>query len=316
MKKLLPLIVSTVMVFSLGLVGCSQKQASAPKESSKTTETSGAYVHNDLLVSADWVKDNLDKGIVILDARDAKTYAVNHIPNAINVAWQQFTDMQNKKPGDKGWGILLEPTKLAEAIGKLGIDDTKTIVVYGMPPKGWAEDGRIAWTLKSAGIKNVKILNGGWKAWESKGYAKNTNVPTPKPVAFKISAMDESINATTDYINQNLNKIKIIDARDDSEYNGAVKYGEARGGHLPNAINITWTQLYDSDGTVKSQKDIEAILSSKGINKGDEIVTYCTKGIRSADVALILKMAGYDKAKNYDASFYEWAGNKALTVSK
>lgn len=314
MKKILSLIVCTVIMCSFALVGCSQKQTPVPQQSSKPAETT--YVHNDLLVSADWVKDNLDKGIIILDARDKKSYDANHIANAINVTWQQFTDMQNKKPGDKGWGILLEPSKLADAIGKLGIDGTKTIVVYGAPPTGWAEDGRIAWTLKSAGIKDVKILNGGWKIWESKGYAKDTKVPTPKQATFKVSAMDESINATTDYINQNLGKIKIIDSRETSEYNGATKYGEARGGHLPKAINLTWTQLYNSDGTVKSQKDIETLLSSKGINKNDEIVTYCTKGIRSADMALLLKMAGYDKTKNYDASFYEWAGNETLTVEK
>lgn len=307
MKKISILIISTIMLLSLAFVGCSQKPTTS------TTETS-TYTNNDLLVTTDWVKDNFDK-VVILDARDAKAYAANHITNAINVTWQQFTDMLNKKPGDKGWGTLLESSKLADAIGKLGIDGTKTIVVYGAPPTGWAEDGRIAWTLKSAGIKNVKILNGGWKAWDTKGYSKDTKVPTVTAATFKISAIDATLNVTTDYINNNLDKIKIIDTREADEYNGAIKYGEARGGHLPKAINITWTQLYNSDGTVKSQKEIETILSAKGINKTDEIITYCTKGIRSADMALILKMAGYN-AKNYDASYYEWSGNSALTVEK
>lgn len=63
-----------------------------------------------------------------------------------------------------------------------------------------------------------------------------------------------SLNATTEYISSNLDKLKIIDVREADEYNGAVKYGEARGGHLPKAINITWTKLYNTDGTVKSQK--------------------------------------------------------------
>ena len=140
-------------------------------------------------------------------------------------------------------------------------------------------------------------------------------VPAVKAAAFKISSIDTSLNVTTDYLSSNIDKVKIIDAREAEEYNGAVKYGEARGGHIPHAINITWTQLYNSDGTVKSQKDIEGILSAKGINKTDEIVTYCTKGIRSADMALILKMCGYN-AKNYDSSYYEWAGNNSLTVEK
>lgn len=316
MRKLLSLIVSTVLVSSLTLVGCSQEKATVSQESSKPAEVTTKYANNDLLVNADWVKDNIDKGIVILDAREPKAYAAGHIPNSINVQWQPFTDMENKKAGDKGFGTLLEPSKLAGVIGNLGIDGTKTVVVYGAPPTGWAEDGRIAWTLKSAGIKDVKILNGGWSAWKSKEYPVDKEVPTPKAAELKISAMDESINATTDYISKNINKIKIIDAREAAEYKGATKYGEARGGHLPKAININWTEFYNSDGTIKSQKDIETLMSSKGINKDDEIVSYCTKGIRSADVTLILKMAGYEKAKNYDASFYEWAGNKDLPLEK
>jgi len=306
MKKILISIITVIMAVSV-LAGCSQKQAA------NSTNTA-AYTNDDLLVNADWLKDNMDK-VVILDARDSKAYAAKHITNAINVTWQQFTDMQGKKPGDKGWGNLLEASKLADAIGKLGIDGTKTVVVYGAPPTGWAEDGRVAWTLKSAGLKNVKILNGGYKAWETKGYSTDTAAPTVTAAAFKISAIDTSINVTTDYLKSNIDKLKIIDAREVDEYNGAIKYGEARGGHLPKAINITWTQLYNSDGTVKSQKDIEAILSAKGINKTDEIVTYCTKGIRSADMALILKMCGFN-AKNYDSSYYEWAGNSSLTVEK
>ncbi|MPM32315.1 Sulfur carrier protein TtuD [bioreactor metagenome] len=74
--------------------------------------------------------------------------------------------------------------------------------------------------------------------------------------------------------------------------------------------------MLNSNGTVKSQKDIEALLTSKGISKEDEIATYCTKGIRSAHMSLILNMAGYTKAKNYDASFYEWAGDNHLDVVK
>jgi thiosulfate/3-mercaptopyruvate sulfurtransferase len=318
MKKTLSLIVSLVMILSLFTTGCSQKPAEQPQEQPKQEQqvSEPTYANPDLLVDADWLKANLNN-VVVLDARDEKQYNAKHVAGAIHVAWQPFTDMEGKNPGDKGWGTLLEPSKLADVIGKLGIDGTKPVVIYnGAPEKTWGEDGRVAWTLKMAGIKDIKILNGGWSAWEAKGYESDANVPTPTPVNFKIASMAESLNVTTDYINSNLDKIKIIDAREVDEYNGATKFGEKRGGHLPGAINITWTQVYNADGTIKSQKDLEALFSSKGINKDDEIATYCTKGIRSGHLALILKMAGYDKAKNYDASFYEWAGNESLKLEK
>lgn len=319
MKRFLTLTVALFMTVSL-LTGCSKKQSEEPKnnipaETNTSTETS-SYENNDLLVDADWLNDNLDKGIVIIDARDDKSYSKEHIKGAIFTAWQPFTDMEAKKMGDKGWGTLLEPAKLSQVISKLGIDADKTVVLYSAAPEGWGEDGRIAWTLKSAGIKNVKLLNGGYKAWKDKGYPTDTEVPTITPSNFTTSSLDDSLNVTTDYIKNNIDKLKIIDVREADEYNGATKYGEKRGGHLPNAINITWTELLNSDGTVKSQKDLEALLTSKGINKDDEIVSYCTKGIRSAHMCLILNMAGYTKAKNYDASFYEWAGDSQLEVVK
>lgn len=313
MKKFLTLILSLFMISSLFLVGCSKKQNEEQKNTASNTPT---YQNNDLLVDADWLKANLDKGIVIIDARDDKSYSKEHIQGAIFSAWQPFTDMEGKKMGDKGWGILLEPAKLSQAISKLGIDADKTVVLYSSAPNGWGEDGRIAWTLKSAGIKKVKLLNGGYNAWKEKGYPTDTNVPTVVPTNFKVSSLDNSLNVTTDYIKNNINKLKIIDVREAEEYNGATKFGEKRGGHIPNAINITWSQLLNSNGTVKSQKDIEALLTSKGISKEDEIATYCTKGIRSAHMSLILNMAGYTKAKNYDASFYEWAGDNQLDVVK
>ena len=319
MKKNFILFLSVVLVFALLLSGCAKTSAPTPAptqaEGQKPVEQPAAYVNNDLLVDADWLSSNLN-GLVILDARDEKSYKKNHIPGAINVAWQPFTDMTGKKPGDKGWGTLLPADKLSDVISKLGIDDSKTVVVYGAPPTGWAEDGRIVWTLKMAGLENVKLLNGGFAAWTAKGFSTDNAIPSPTATSFKAAALDESLNTTTDYINQNLGKIKIIDVREAEEYNGATKYGEARGGHLPGAINITWTQLLNPDGTVKSQADLENLLSSNRINKNDEIATYCTKGIRSAHMALVLRMAGYNNTKNYDASFYEWSGNKDLKLDK
>ena len=50
-------------------------------------------------------------------------------------------------------------------------------------------------------------------------------------------------------------------------------------GHIPGAINIPFTEFLNKDGTLKTAKEIKAILDSNGIDKDDEIVTYCTAGI-------------------------------------
>ena len=54
---------------------------------------------------------------------------------------------------------------------------------------------------------------------------------------------------------------------------------------------------------------------SKGVTKDRCVITYCTIGIRSGFTALMLRMAGYD-ARNYEASYSEWAGDASLPIEK
>lgn len=61
---------------------------------------------------------------------------------------------------------------------------------------------------------------------------------------------------------------------------------------------------------------MKTIFTNAGLKPDDAIVTYCTKGIRSAHMALLLRMAGFNNVRNYDASYYEWSGDKALQVEK
>ena len=95
--------------------------------------------------------------------------------------------------------------------------------------------------------------------------------------------------------------------RTEEEYEGAVKYNEAKGGHLPGAIFMPYTDLFREGGTLRSQADIEQMMTDAGISKEDKIVAYCTGGIRSAYMQLVLEMAGYENTWNYDQSFWRWA---------
>ena len=252
---------------------------------------------------------------MLLDARGEKDYAKGHIPGAINVAWQGFSNMEGK-PGDKGWGVVLSDDKLSEKLSAIGVDKTKTIVIYTDNKTGWGEDGRFVWMLKMAGIENAKMLNGGFDFWESSKFEVSKEVTSPVASSFKIENPDKSMTINTEELKAKLGKVKILDSRSKDEYDGAVNFGEARGGHIPGAINLTFSSLFKEDKTFKSAEEIEAIFKAAGLNKEDEIVTYCTAGIRSAHLALALKMMGYNNVKNYDESFYTWAKDENLKVEK
>jgi len=261
-------------------------------------------------VDSAWLKTNLSN-VVILDARTEKEYKGGHIPGALNVTWQSLSNMQPKQ-GQAGWGVVLPMDKLSKRLGELGIDGTKTIIVYN-DPKGLGEEGRVLWTLRLAGLQNSKMLNGGWPAWVANGGEKNKEVPTVKSVDFKITAPDNSLLTTTDYVKANLKNIKLVDTRSPEEFKGETNHGENVNGqkalgHIPGAIHIHYHDCYNDDGTIKSIADLKQMFEKAGLKPEDEIITYCTVGIRSGFTAEILRMCGYKNAKNYNGSFSEWAG--------
>lgn len=282
-----------------------------------TAKETVEFVDTSYIVDADWLKENLSReDLLILDARGADTYAKGHIPGSIAVMWQNFADMSGAPGENLNWGTVLEPKALSEKLSEFGISKDKEIVVYTSTNGGWGEDGRIVWMLNRAGLDNVKMLDGGFEYWKANNYEISKDTVEPTPATVEVASLDNSTNIDTDELASKIGEVVIIDVREKDEYEGAQKFGEARGGHLPGAINITFNQFLNNDGTLKTAQEIKAILDENGIEKDDEIVTYCTAGIRSAHMQIVLSMMGYENAKNYDASFQAWAGSADLELQK
>ncbi len=313
-------LLAIMMLGIAGLAGC----ASSAAEKTSGAPVAKAYSDPSLVTEAATVKASLGKtGTVIIDARAASAFAAGHIPGAVNAIWQSFATVATGAPGDANWGVLKSPTEIGVALGNLGIDASSEVLVYSDAPNGWGEDGRILWMLRMAGVTKSSMLNGGVTAWKTAGFGLST-AATPAPVAktFNIASLASDFVTDKSWILANIARsdVKIIDARDPEEYAGAIKYGEKRGGHLPGAISLPFnTALFTNNsvnpGILKSQDELEALFTAAGIKKTDTIVCYCTKGIRSGLMAVTLRMAGYSKAVNYDASFYDWAGDLTAPVT-
>lgn len=312
--RLLAGVLALVLLMSLsGLAGCSGTEPSEPA----TEEDAAVAVESaraDYFVSIDDVAA-APEDFVILDARKADAYAAGHVPGAINAPWQPFASVGAGQPGDPDWGTLLPPAEIGAALGELGVDTSKTIVVY-TDPTGWGEDGRVMWTLLSVGITDVKMMDGGYPAWVVAGNETSTEAVTLPATTVKVAdKLDSTLNATTDDISDGLETLTIVDVRSTKEYEGAVDYGEKRGGHVPGAISMPYPDSFNADGTVKSDADLLEMFEAAGLTDKDaDIVFYCTKGIRSAHTMLLARMLGYDNARNWDASYYDWAGNAELSV--
>lgn len=255
-----------------------------------------------LFVDAHWLSKHKQE-VILLDARPYRNFFWSHIPGSFSAPWKGFTE-QKMKMGDAGWGVLLPKQLLAEKIRDFGIQNNSQVVVYASYP-GWGDDGQVAWTLKVAGLENVHILDGGLDAWKAMGGVTTMKSDEPEKSALTISWNKELVITTEEIVASK--DLVLIDTRTKEEFEGAINYKEARGGHLPDAIHLPFTEMFTEDGFLKDSKDLEEIFHGHGLEKDDKIVTYCTAGIRSAYMTLVLRSFGYEYTKNYDAGFYEWA---------
>lgn len=253
--------------------------------------------------------------VIVLDARSQEAYDKGHLPNAVRATWQEWSNVEVKQDSGE-WAHIQSYDNLSKIFGNLGIDGTKPVVIYTDTQAGWGEEGRQLWTFRVFGLTNTYILNGGIKAWKDAGGEISTEATSITPVTGPAANPDESLIAETDYVAANLDKINILDTREDAEYAGTKNYGEKTNGRVPNSKHIWFKDFYNADGTLLTPAQIRARVKALGYEPEEEVILYCTGGIRSGFTTIILRAAGYTKARNYNVSFSGWAGTGQKIDSK
>ena len=142
------------------------------------------------------------------------------------------------------------------------------------------------------------------------------DVANPSVKTYQAKAPNETIRAYRDQILSELRAgiISLVDVRAPAEYSGELlapenlpQEGSQRGGHIPTAVNVPWGQAVADDGTFKSIEDLRSIYGSKGINGGNETISYCRIGERSSHTWFVLtQLLGHNNVRNYDGSWTEW----------
>jgi thiosulfate/3-mercaptopyruvate sulfurtransferase len=99
---------------------------------------------------------------------------------------------------------------------------------------------------------------------------------------------------------------------------GYEQEGAQRGGHIPGAVSVPWSQAVNEDGTFKSADELRDLYTSKGvISDGDPIIAYCRIGERSAHTWFVLhELLGQENVKNYDGSWTEWGNLVGAPIEK
>ena len=267
------------------------------------------YKHPEVLVSTDWVAQNLNAPELRLVEVDVDTaaYDQGHIPGALGWNWQ--TQLQDNIRRD-----LIEKSALEKLLGESGISNDTTILLYGDNNNWFA--AYAFWQLKYYGHKDVKLINGGRKKWIAQGLPFTSEPVQVKAASYRALDPDESLRARKEDVSallENRRHGQLVDVRSADEFTGKIlappglSETAQRAGHIPGAANIPWAQATNEDGTFKSYEELKKLYDSKGITATDGVIAYCRIGERSSHTWFALKyLLGYKDVRNYDGSWTEW----------
>lgn len=257
------------------------------------------------VVTADAARSLVEGGALVVDARERSWFGRSDLPGSVPVAW---TELSQPRLPDKG-RLLADDAALQARLRALGVSRDRPVVVVGEPPRGWGEDARIAWTLRTLGHPGAVIVDGGAAALLQHGPLR---IAPARPPGDFVVTRSSRWDIGKDELKARLGKpgLVVFDVREPREYAGDTPYGEARGGHLAGAKPLHFRELMDANGRLLPRAQIEQRLAQAGATTDSEIVSYCTGGIRSAWFTAVLTDLGY-RARNYSGSIWEWAAAPA-----
>ena len=269
----------------------------------------------DTIIDAQQMQTAIERGAIIWDVRDEKSYLEGHIKGAMNL-------------GDAGV-VLRDPNKEdylpIEQIKKIfdaaGLDVNREVIVYGTRGNPYAYFA--LHTINYFGGSNAKIYHDGIDGWKTAGLAITKDRTNLAPVAVALVEQKQLMVSNEEMLSlYNQGNLQIVDVRTPDEYAGK-DVRAIRGGHIPNAISIPFEENWqdpaaaiklskkqvpeNSGMSLKNTLDLKKLYSKLDPNK--ETVVYCQSGVRASETSAVLKNLGFKNVKVYDSSWLGWGNN-------
>ncbi len=241
--------------------------------------SNSGYANPDVLVTTDWAlehRKDINFRFVEVDV-DTSEYEKGHIEGAIGWNWK--TQLQDQTRRD-----ILSKEQIEHFLGESGVGPDTGLILYGDNNNWFA--AYAFWLLKYYGHTDVRLINGGRKKWVAEGKPLVTSVPRYETKSYKVTKVETDFRALRDFVAGRLSEPShgLVDVRSNDEYTGKIlappglQELSMRGGHIPGAKNIPWSQAVNEDGTFKSAADLKAFLRKQrdcsGLERNHRILPY------------------------------------------
>jgi len=267
-----------------------------------------AWVNHDSIENGQAPKKN--PKLVIIDVGKPQLHyrAEGHIPGAFNI-WRSDYESPEKLFGVRGEN-LMSRENFQEFLRSFGIDNDSQVVFYDHK----YDATRLWWACKYYGF-NVRVLDGGLKAWKDAGYEVDRfsspdkpgspgNLVLPGPDAMPTLRVD--VDAVWKCKDDPM--WDLWDIRSMKEITGERKRAK-RMGKIPwQRALVTWKQFHRQDKTWKDAKEIQEVLDKFGFDPSHHHVFFCQSGVRTTQALFSLYLMGYplEHLHNFDSSWIYW----------
>jgi thiosulfate/3-mercaptopyruvate sulfurtransferase len=263
------------------------------------------YSRPELLIEAsDLMKPEVASKFRLVDARPAPKYQAGHIPGAFPVNHAAWAKAFNSDPSPAGWGKRIAALDIGSA--------DRAVVVYADDVR---EAARIWWILRYWGLKDVRLLNGGWRAWQATGGKEEKGAREAAAGTLTVTAHPERL-ATMKQLLADLKdkRLSVLDARSQGEFCGDTMKAK-RGGAIPEAVHLEWSDVLDPESQrFKPATPLAKLFKDAGVDLARPQVTYCQSGGRAAVLAFALELMGAKGVRNYYRSWAEWGNAEDTPV--
>lgn len=209
-------------------------------------------------------------------------------------------------------------SKFTNTLGQFGVKPNSRVILYDDKMNANAA-ARFWWMLQAVGHRKTQVIDGGYSIALAAGAAtsrriQNKNATAPYPAfrwALPISTLTEVEQASA-----NKNKL-IIDVRAKDRYDGLTEPIDLIAGHIPNAINIPFTENVDINGCFHSPAVLhEKYKSYFDTYHSENIIVHCGSGVTACHSLLAMAYANFKIPHLYIGSWSEWSRNHKAIATK